>query len=139
MDNKELTEKLGKSAGALTTKSNELKEVLTRCKEVFAILAKLDVLKQEIEKNAKEIAVIKEKIEVETTNLSKYTELEQNLSESLKDRQNLHEQATSDYAAANQQYPTVCSKLSYRQKPLYGSRPSTGTDAWSKGTAHTDA
>ena len=80
MDNKELTEKLGKSAGALTTKSNELKEVLTRCKEVFAILAKLDVLKQEIEKNAKEIAVIKEKIEVETTNLSKYTELEQNLS-----------------------------------------------------------
>ena len=53
MDNKELTEKLGKSAGALTTKSKELKEVLTRCKEVFAILAKLDVLKQEIEKNAK--------------------------------------------------------------------------------------
>ena len=104
MDNKELTEKLGKSAGALTTKSNELKEVLTRCKEVFAILAKLDVLKQEIEKNAKEIAVIKEKIEVETTNLSKYTELEQNLSESLKDRQNLLEQATSDYATATEKY-----------------------------------
>ena len=104
MDNKELTEKLGKSAGALTTKSNELKEVLTRCKEVFAILAKLDVLKQEIEKNAKEIAVIKEKIEVETTNLSNYTDLEQNLSESLKDRQNLLEQAKSDYATATEKY-----------------------------------
>ena len=62
MDNKELTEKLGTSAGALTNKSNELKEVLTRCKEVFAVLAKLDVLKQEIEKNKKRLMQSKIKL-----------------------------------------------------------------------------
>lgn len=104
MDNKELTEKLGTSAGALTNKSNELKEVLTRCKEVFAVLAKLDVLKQEIEKNKKEIDAIKDKIALETTNLSKYTQLEYTLSESLKERQKLLEQAKSDYASATEKY-----------------------------------